>query len=172
MQINSDRVMSVDAIAKESFMATDWKLVRRLVNSAIDACEALDQLDVKCEERGIKTRTAEGVETQPIVWDWLQSAHVYPENVRYQVIRGRGELNDAAPYVEPISRIIQQVGELASELVGAQELHTPLKQSDHNELDSPQTLADAVEGIIIWYEKLMIPNLRDALTEARDTKNS
>jgi hypothetical protein len=33
-------------------MKTDWQLIRELMNSVIDACEAVENLDIADDERG------------------------------------------------------------------------------------------------------------------------
>lgn len=109
-------------------MATDWKLIRRLVNSALDACESLDTLKIREQEHGVHL-TGHGSPVSS-VFDALQSAHVFPESVRYALIRARGHLGDAPPFVQPISRVLQQVGAVCAELVGAEQLTTPVKGID------------------------------------------
>lgn len=152
-------------------MATDWKLVRRLVNSALDACEALDQLEITDEERSATIRTVDGQEAGT-VWDALQSAHTAPENVRYIVIRGRGQLGDAAPFVQPVSRVMQQVGALAAEIVGAQQLQVPIKRIDPYSPEREQSLESAIENLASWYESHLVPTVESALAHARDGKPS
>ena len=147
-------------------MATDWKLVRRLVNSALDACEALDQLEITDDERSALIRTRDG-QMAGSVWDALQSAHIFPENVRYMVIRGRGQLGDSAPFVQPVSRVLQQVGSLAAELVGSQLLQVPVKGIDPYSPERDQSLESAIENLAAWYESHLVPNVENALAHAR-----
>ena len=147
-------------------MATDWTLVRRLVNSALDACEALDQLEITDDERSATIRTVDGHEAGT-VWDALQSAHTAPENVRYMVIRGRGQLSDSAPFVQPVSRVLHQVGALAAELVGAQRLQTPIKDLDPYAPGREQSLESAIENLAAWYESHLVSGVEDAVARAR-----
>lgn len=152
-------------------MATDWKLVRRLVNSALDACEALDQLEIMDEERSATIRTVGGQEAGT-VWDALQSAHTAPENVRYMVIRGRGQLGDSVPFVQPVSRVLQQVGSLAAELVGAQQLRVPIEGLDPYAPGKEQSLESAIENLSAWYESHLVSNVEDAVASVRDEDHS
>lgn|SRR5690554_6775904 len=147
-------------------MATDWKLVRRLVSSALDACEALDQLGITDDERSATIRTVDGQEAGT-VWDALQSAHTAPENVRYMVIRGRGQLGDSAPFVQPVSRVLYQVGSLAAELVGAQQLQAPIKGIDPYAPGREQSLESVIENLAAWYESHLVSNVEDALARVR-----
>lgn len=151
-------------------MATDWKLVRRLVNSALDACEALDQLEIKDDERSASIPTVDG-QVAGSVWDALQSAHIFPENVRYMVIRGRGQLGDSAPFVPPISRMLQQVGSLAAELVGSEQLQVPVKGIDPYSPEKELSLESAVENLASWYEGHLVPTVQSALSHVRGEHN-
>lgn len=152
-------------------MATDWKLVRRLVNSALDACEALDHLEITDDERSTAVRAANG-QTAGTVWDALQSAHIFPENVRYMVIRGRGQLGDSAPFVQPVSRVLQQTGLLAAELVGSQQLQVPIKGIDPYSPEREQSLESVIENLATWYESHLVPNVEIALANARGGDHS
>lgn len=152
-------------------MATDWKLLRRLVNSALDACEALDQLEITDDERSTAVRAANG-QTAGTVWDALQSAHFFPENVRYMVIRGREQLGDSAPFVQPVSRVLQQTGLLAAELVGSQQLQVPIKGIDPYSPEREQSLESVIESLAAWYESHLVPNLESALANARGGEKS
>lgn len=145
-------------------MTTDWRLVRQLVNSALDACEALDQLQITDEERGVPLM----VDGKPVasVWDALQSAHTAPENARYAIIRARGRLGDASPFVQPLSRVLQQVGGLAAELVGAQQLRTPLEGLDPYR-PGEQSVAGTVENLAEWYGKYLVPRVQEAVIRKR-----
>lgn len=152
-------------------MATDWKLVRRLLNSALDACEALDQLKITDAERGASIRTADG-EVAGSISDVLESAHIFPENVRYMVIRGRGQLGDSAPFVQPVSRVLQQVGALAAELVGSQKLQVPIKGIDLYSPGREQSLESTIENLASWYESHLVPTVESAVAHARVDKPS
>jgi hypothetical protein len=156
---------------EKEFMATDWKLLHRLVNSALDACEALDQLEITDDERSTAVRAANG-QTAGTVWDALQSAHIFPENVRYMVIRGREQLGDSAPFVQPVSRVLQQTGLLAAELVGSQQLQVPIKGIDPYSPEREQSLESVIESLAAWYESHLVPNLESALANARGGEQS
>lgn len=156
---------------ENGFMATDWKLVRRLINAALDACEALDQQEITDDERSVTIRTVGGQQAGT-VWDALQSAHTAPENVRYMVIRGRGQLGDSAPFVQPVSRVLYQVGALAAELVGAQRLQAPIKGIDPYASGREQSLEAVIENLAAWYETDLVSNVEGALSRARDDDHS
>lgn len=148
-------------------MATDWTLIRRLVNSALDACEAIDRLEIKDEERCAPLRTVDGQEAGS-VWDLLQSAYIAPENARYTIIRGRGQLGCAAPFVQPVSRVLQQVGSLAGELVGAQQLQTPVAGLEPYAPENEQSMEAVIESLARWYENHLVTTIEDAVSRSRD----
>src|SRR5690554_6311729 len=151
---------------ENGFMATDWKLVRRLINAALDACEALDQQEITDDERSVAIRTVGGQQAGT-VWDAFQSAHTAPENVRYMVIRGRGQLGDSAPFVQPVSRVLYQVGSLAAELVGAQQLQAPIKGIDPFAPGREQSLESVIESLAVWYESHLVSNVEVAMASVR-----
>lgn len=134
-------------------MATDWKLIRELMNSAIHGCEAAEALGLREEDRGRSTGTA-GV----AAWDVLVSAWTYPENTRYAVIRARHDLADDAPYRTELARAIQEAAGVCSELVGASKLDASLPDpaGDSN------SVRKVVQRLIAWYPKHMIPQLERA----------
>lgn len=147
-------------------MSTDWQLIRKLINSTLDACEAIDRMDISDQERAVLMGGIAG-EQGPTVWDGLQSAYIAPENLRYSVIRGRGRLDDVSPFIQPVSRILQQMGLLAAELVGAEQLQTPLKGLDPYRPDNSTAIAVEVENLAQWYKTFLVPEIEQALSQAR-----
>ncbi len=127
-------------------------------------------MNVSDQERAVLMGGIAG-EQGPTVWDGLQSAYIAPENLRYSVIRGRGQLDDAAPFVQPVSRVLQQMGMLAAELVGAEQLHIPLKGLDPYRPDSSTTLETEVENLAQWYEAFLVPGIEEVLNKARNDKS-
>jgi hypothetical protein len=67
-------------------MKTDWRLIREVLNAAIDNCERLEQAGYAEEHRNRSVQ----INGQPVsVRDFLISAWTLPENARYEVIRAR-----------------------------------------------------------------------------------
>lgn len=146
-------------------MASDWVLIRRLMNAVLDACEQVDELEIREDERDVMlTRDGEPVAS---VWDALVSAHTYPESVRYELIRARGQLGEAGAYVQPLSRVLQEVGSLCAELVNAERVRTPVQGANPRRPDDERSIADSVEQLARWYEEHLVPLVRQGLAEQR-----
>ena len=131
-------------------MPTDWTLVRKLMNAAIDACEHAERLGVNETHRALPT----GVD-DVTVRDVLTSAWTYPENVKYDVIRARQRLGDSRPYKPELARALEHAASVCGELVGSD-----LVGEDRNS-------ASQVEALARWYEEVMTPQLESALGTRR-----
>ena len=134
-------------------MPTDWSLVRAVMAAAIDACEAAERLELRPEDRGLRTASGSSV------WDVLTSAWTFPESVRYTVIRTRHDLHDDAPYVPELGRPLVAVAAVCAELVGAIQLDAVPEASARRPL---LTVRQQVEGLAAWYREQMAPQLRYA----------
>lgn len=97
-------------------MKTDWELVRAMMASAIDTCERLEELGLSEGDR----EAVANVEDQRVsVFDILTSAWIYPETLRYQIIRQRHEMALDQAYVPETARILVNVAQACAELIGA-----------------------------------------------------
>ncbi len=97
-------------------MGTDWALFRSMMESAIAACERLEALGLREEDRGAIAQ----VDGQPIsVFDVLTSSWTYPEALRYRIIRQRHEAGTDQPYVPETARVLVNVAQACAELIGA-----------------------------------------------------
>jgi hypothetical protein len=61
---------------KGKIMKTDWQIIRELMNSVIDSCEAIENLELTNDDKDLPLQSAPAN-----VWDALQSTWTYPENV-------------------------------------------------------------------------------------------
>lgn len=136
-------------------MATDWALIRELMNAAIDACEAAEGLQLREQDRGLPTGS-DGV----VVWEVLTSAWTYPENTRYAVIRARHRLRDDAPYRPEFARVLQEVAGVCTELVGASRLDAPGPDAE-GAVATPSIRA-LVQQLARWYPEHMVRQLQHA----------
>jgi hypothetical protein len=135
-------------------MPTDWKLIRDLTNAAIDACEATDRLALTEEDRALSTGPAS-------VFDVMTSAWIYPEHVRYAIIRARHDLRDDAPYMPELARVLHHVAEACGELVG-------LTRIEEARVDGPVThssIRAEVERLTRWYRDVMVAQLAHAAAQ-------
>jgi hypothetical protein len=95
-------------------MKTDWQLIRELMNSVIDACEAIENLHLTESDRNTPLLTGPAT-----VWDALQSSWTYPENVQYDVVRIRHELGNDKHYTPESARALINAAKVGAELIGA-----------------------------------------------------
>jgi hypothetical protein len=131
-------------------MSTDWKLVRELMNSAIDACEAVEKLDITSEER---ETPLEG--SQATVWDALQSSWIYPENVQYAVIGARHQGGNEKHYTPEAARALVNAAKVCAELI---------------EADQTPPIQEPVQKLAQWYTGYMVPQVTTAIESKRKSQ--
>lgn len=136
-------------------IATDWALVRELMNTAIDACEAAERLQLSEGDRSLPTGT-----DRVVVWEVLTSAWTYPENLQYAVIRARHRLEDDVPYRLEFARVLRQVGAVCGELVGASRLDESVPAGGR--IGDTRSIRKMVKGLVTWYQEQMVPQLTQA----------
>ncbi|MCC8405831.1 hypothetical protein LJ655_28925 [Paraburkholderia sp. MMS20-SJTN17] len=129
-------------------MKTNWKLIREVLNAAIDSCERLEQAGYAEEHRG---RSVQIGGRQVSVQEFLTSAWTLPENVRYEVIRSRHDRNLDLPYVPETARILTAVAAACAELLGAGDM-PPAEPH--------------MRGMIDWYRNHFDPNVKRAISTA------
>lgn len=126
-------------------MKTDWKQIRELLNTAVDACETIEELGITESDR---SRTIEIPGAGEVtVFDFLQSAWTYPENQTYAVVRERHDHGMDKPYTPESARILVNVARLCAELVDG---------------GNKGSLEKITGDLNSWYQKHMIPGLRKA----------
>jgi len=54
-----------------------------------------------------------------------------------------------------------------AELVGAQQLQTPVKGADPYSPQGEQSITAAIENLTEWYEKYLVPSVEGALASKR-----
>ena len=128
-------------------MTTDWQLIRALMNSVIDACEAVENLNVTDEERTIPLAT-----NPANVWDTIQSSWIYPENVQYEIIRIRHERGNDKHYTPESARALVNAAKVCAELIGAGEA---------------QAIQQPVQNLSQWYVAHMVPQVTNAIETKR-----
>ncbi len=97
-------------------MDTNWKLIRELLNAAIDTCERIEASGYKETDRDAVI----DVIGQPVsVQDLLTSAWTAPESLRYAIIRHRHDVGINAAYVSETARILVSTAQAAAEMIGA-----------------------------------------------------
>lgn len=96
-------------------MATDWALIRLMMESAIASCERLEALGLTEDDRAaigdVNGQAAS-------VFDVLTSAWTYPEALRYQIIHERHAAGVDQAYVPEAARVLVNVAQACAELIG------------------------------------------------------
>lgn len=144
-------------------METNWQLIRRVLNTAVDACEAVEKTGVTEANRG-DSFEVNGV-TSGTMWDYLQSGWVAPENLRYAIIRARHELGEDKPYTNELSRIMEEVGYLSAEMVGARDTQTRVRNVG-SPFKEEASIEEMVEELCNWYEQALIPAVAEIMAQS------
>ena len=126
-------------------MKTDWDLIRSMMATAIDACEAIETMGYEEAHRDIAIDVGRG---RVNVFDYMVSAWTFPESLRYQIIRERHDAGADLPYVPEFARILVAMAQASAELVGAKET-------------APADAA--LREMIAWYRDHAVPKLRGAI---------
>ncbi|CAN2533450.1 hypothetical+protein [Methylocapsa aurea] len=130
-------------------MNTDWNLIRKMLDAAVDACEQIEAAGYCEADRGATTN----VRGQDVsVWEFLISAWTLPENVRYRIIRERHERDADLPYVPESARIIMSMAQACAELIGAAEARPAEAE---------------IQQMIHWYEAHAVPGIKRAIEDER-----
>ena len=137
---------------------TDWELIRKLVNSAIDTCEGIEKTGVNETHRSV-------IVNGPVsINDFLISSWVAPENLTRKVICKSAALGQPKPYTDELARTMLSIGALCSELVKQTNVdHKPLTSELGN-----KSIKEDVEDLCDWYTNICLPSIKRGM----DTKNS
>ncbi|MFN4207445.1 MAG: hypothetical protein ACK4HG_13680 [Agrobacterium albertimagni] len=103
-------------MADQHLKATDWMMVRQMMNAAIDFCEKVEASGCRESDRAATTiANGQAVSVQ----DVLTSAWTYPEAMRYAIIRQRHESDDDLAFVRDTARILTAMAAACAELCGS-----------------------------------------------------
>lgn len=129
-------------------MKTDWQIIRELMNSVIDSCEAIENLELTDEDKDLPLQSAPAN-----VWDALQSTWTYSENVQYEVIRARHELNIDKHHTPEAARALVNAAKVCAELV---------------EAGDAEQIRDTVQKLAQWYSADLVPQVTQAVETNRN----
>ena len=132
-------------------MNTDWKLIKNLLNTTIDALESAESCG-DLREKSPELINVNG--TQVSVFDFLQSAWTYPENLKYEIIRDRHDLNDDKAYTPELARALVEAAKLASELIGASEVNQKPNGA------SSESIEEKINKLSKWYSEHFAAKLK------------
>lgn len=126
-------------------MATDWSLIRDMMNTAIDSCERFEKAGYAEKHRDLHV-DVDGHSVS--IYEFMISAWTYPENIRYQIIRERHDCDDDAAYVPEAARIVTAMAAACSELIGAKS--SPGKPE--------------IQQMLRWYREHAVPAIEPVIT--------
>jgi hypothetical protein len=132
---------------KGKIMKTDWQIIRELMNSVIDSCEAIENLELTNDDKDLPLQSAPAN-----VWDALQSTWTYPENVQCEVIRARHELDIDKHYTPEAARALVNAAKACAELI---------------EAGDAESVADPVRKLTQWYSGHLVPQVTQAVETNR-----
>ena len=130
-------------------MKTNWDLIRNLSNSVIDACEMVDRLGISEDDRD--RMSLDGDQSSASVFDYLQSAWTYPENLSRSIVRARNKLGEDKPYSDELGRALAAVGQLSAELVGMEATASPVTGVNPLQPDEEKSVEEMIAGLCDWY---------------------
>lgn len=130
-------------------MATDWGLIRAMMENAIATCERLEALGV---DDGCRDATVLVGDHTVSVFDVLTSAWVYPERLRYQIVRDRHAAGDDQPYVPEAARVLVNTAQACAELIAAHDT---------------SRAAPACRAMIAWYRDHALPAIERARADRK-----
>ena len=127
-------------------MKTDWKLIRDMMNAAIDTCERVEACGYKEDDRDATTEVGGQLVS---VQDVFVSAWTYPETMRYRIIRDRHDSGTDLAYVPETARILIAMAQACGELIGTEVDQLPVgdelrKMIDWFETHAPSTIENAI----------------------------
>ncbi|SIQ34423.1 hypothetical protein SAMN05880561_102835 [Rhizobium sp. RU33A] len=128
---------------------TDWVLVRRMMQTAIDFCEQVETAGYRETDRDA-TAAVNGQSVT--VQDVLASAWTYSETMRYAIIRQRHQADDDLAYVPETARILTAMAAACAELCGAK---------------AGAAEAAGVAGMLAWFETHAGDTLESAIAKRR-----
>ena len=115
----------------------------------IDACEAIENLELTDDEHNTPLKTSPAN-----VWDAIQSSWIYPENICYEVIRIRHELGNDKHYTPESARTLVNAARVCAELIEAGEA---------------QPIKDSVSKLAQWYPTHMVPQITNVIETKRNS---
>ncbi len=145
-------------------MTTDWKLIRDVMNSAIDACERLEATGVTELDRGKSTRVGD---VDVTIWEFFQSGWIMPENYSYMAVRARHDLKEDKPYTPELARVLQGTAKFCSELIGAQRLDDLADPVNPFEPNKRRSIRELASHLVTWYKDEFVQGVMKALGTSR-----
>lgn len=132
---------------------TDWSLIRKIINTAIDTCESIENSGVNENHRSVSANE------HATVHEFLISSWVAPENLTRKVICKSYALGESKPYTDELARTMLSIGSLCSELVKLEKVDQKIPDNG----DEGLSIKQEVEALCNWYENFCSPAICNAM---------
>ncbi len=151
-----------------SAMATDWQLIRRVMNGVIDACEAMEARapDLYAGEYEARSDYQDDV----CVGDFLNRFWQYPEGAQRDIVRLRSALGCDQEHPPEVARALVAAAMACAEAVGvsAQDLDTEVEDFEPHCGSAGRSVRSQVEAIPAIQNGWMLTGVSSALQQFRN----
>ncbi len=148
-------------------MATDWQLIRTVMNGVLDACEAMEALapDLYAGEYEARSDYQDDV----CVGDFLNRFWLYPEGAQRDLIRLRAALGCAMDHPPEVARALVAAAMACAEAVGvsADDLDREVEDFRPHCNSAGKSIHSHLEAIPAIQNGWMLTGVSRALAECR-----
>jgi hypothetical protein len=151
-------------------MTTDWQLIREAMNATIDACEALEALEVTAREKGDPEVRWGDYETGVSVGDFFTRFWQYPEGAQRDIIRLRASLDVGdQKHLSELARALIYTAAACAEVIGVSAKDLDLQDQDIESHcgSAKNSIRSQIEAIGRIYRTWMVPEIRNAIETYR-----
>ena len=144
-------------------MATNWDLIREVMNGTIDACEAVEKLNPDLWKGEYEARS--DFQEDVCVGDFLNRFWAYPEGVERDIIRIRSRLGADQKHPPEVARALVNAARACAEAVGG-DVDTLSKEVSSLEPHCPsagKSVESQLRGIPKIQNGWMLTGIRKAL---------
>jgi hypothetical protein len=152
-------------------MTTDWQLIREAMNATIDACEALESLEVTAREKGDPEVRWGDYEVGVSVGDFFTRFWQYPEGSQRDIIRRRSKLDIGdQKHLSELARALIYTAAACAEVIGVSEesLDSEVEGFESHCGSAHTSIRSQIEAIGAIYRQWMIPEITHALKTYRN----
>jgi hypothetical protein len=162
---------SVETDKETKRTKTDWALIRKVMNETIDACEAMDSLNITMDEKCNPEIRWGDFETGVAVGDFLNRFQAYPEGSQRDIIRLRSKLNiEDQKYYTELARALMNTAAACAEVIGVPKEGLDKEASDfkpHCE-SAGKSMRSQLEGIPKIQNNWMVHEVTNAIKKHRE----
>lgn len=152
---------------------TDWDLIRKVMNETIDACEAMDSLDIAMAEKCDPNIRWGDFETGVAVGDFLNRFQAYPEGSQRDIIRLRSQLDieDQKRYTE-LSKALMNTAAACAEAIGVPKEYLDKEASEFKPHcgSAGKSIRSQLEGIPKIQNSWMVHEVTNAIKKHRQKR--